>query len=95
MKFQKRLFLVKTGGNLLFDLVKFLMTRFIVRQLLEDRLALNTGAEMIDALQISRHWRVKKKMKKKIFERISQMVSYGAILDNTIIAKMTGKGKIS
>ena len=70
------------------------MTRFTVRQLLEDRLALNTGAEMIDALQISRHWRVKKKMKKKIFERISQMVSYGAILDNTIISKMTGKGKI-
>ena len=55
-----------------------LVTRFaMVRQLLDDRLALNTNDEIFDALRLSKLWRVKKKMRKKILERIGTMVNFG------------------
>lgn len=66
-----------------------LVTRFaMVRQLLDDRLALNTADEIIDILQIARHWRVKKKMRKKILDRIDQMINMGGMCDDDMVRRL-------
>jgi len=60
----------------------------MVRQLLDDRIGINTVDEIIDILKISKYWRIKKKLKNKIMDRIDQIISLSGIIDSDLVRQL-------